>query len=117
MTIATASSAVTLFYMNVNQFDGNVAYQFGAPTRRVRPFVSGGLGASVLSADGLDTESKLSWNVGAGLKWSFHRNVGARFDARYRPILLNASGFCGPFSFCETSFKPFQFGSALVIRF
>jgi opacity protein-like surface antigen len=119
VSLTAGTNSVTLFYMNTNDLDANVIYQFGPNGVALRPFVSGGVGVTFLSADGLDDETKFAWNVGAGLKWFFLRNFGARIDGRYRATRLNTSpsDYCAPFAFCQSSLKAFNLGGGLEIRF
>jgi hypothetical protein len=72
-----------------------------------------------MSADGLDTASKLTWDAGGGVKWWFYKNLGARFDGRYQPTQLNTSSshYCVPFSFCQGALTPFRVEGALLLRF
>jgi hypothetical protein len=117
--LSTAASAAPLFFMDVNQFDGNLVYAFGEPEMTVRPFVFGGLGAGLMDATSLERDWKLTWNVGGGAKWFFRRNVGLRVDGRYKPTRLGTSpsDYCVPFSFCQASLRTFQVHSALLLRF
>ena len=110
---------VSLFVMEVSRVDANFVYTFGENDRGIRPFLTAGAGVATLFATDIETASKFAWNVGAGAKWFFTRSLGSRFDARYTPVQLNtrSSGFCAPFSFCQSALQPFQLQAALLIRF
>src|SRR6266699_935881 len=79
MKVSTASSSTTLFHIDVTDIDGDFVYAFRDANQSVRPFVFAGLGAGFMQSDGLETESKLMWNAGAGVKWFFDKNLGMRF--------------------------------------
>ena len=78
----TASSdAFDFFTMTIRQLQGNVLYEFGAGDAKVRPFVFGGIGATFFSAADLQSETKLSFDYGGGIKyfaWTRHRAACAR---------------------------------------
>ena len=78
-----------------------------------------GAGATFLSAQDLDSETKFSWAVGAGVKWFPSGRIGARAQARYTPTQLNdsSSEVCDPFGFCQGSLHQFEFMGGLVFRF
>ena len=117
----TASSeAFDFFTMTVRQLQGNVLYEFGAREAKVRPFVSGGIGATFFSAADLQSETKLSFNGGGGLNYFAWRNIGMRVHARFKPTLLDdtsAGDFCDPFGFCQSWLSQFEFGAGAVVRF
>ena len=78
-----------------------------------------GLGATFLSAEDLESETKLSWTLGAGVKWFPSKRLGARLQARYAPTLLDdsSSDVCDPFGFCQGSLHQFELMGGLVLRF
>lgn len=119
LVIGTAAGDAELFDMKLGALQGSFVYQFGAAGARLRPFLTAGIGASFLSADDLDGESKVAWSVGGGLKWFPTRRVGVRAQARYVPIQLNDSGseVCDPFGFCQASLHQFDFLGGVVVRF
>jgi len=119
LTIGTAAGSADLFDMQIGRLYGNVVYRFGADGARIRPFVFAGLGAAILSAPSLDTETKLSWGLGAGLKWTPSKNWGARVQARYTQIQLNdsSSDVCDPFGFCQGSLHQFELLGGVALRF
>jgi len=119
LTIGTGSGSAELFEMNVSQLQGNFVYQFGAEQARLKPFVFAGLGATFFSAQDLESETKLSWGLGAGVKWFPRKKLGARLHARYNPTRLNdaSSDFCDPFGFCQGTLDQFEVMGGFVFRF
>ncbi len=75
--------------MTVRQLQGNVLYEFRAGEAKVRPFVFGGIGATFFSAADLQSETKLSFDYGGGLKYFAWRGIGMRVHARFKPTALN----------------------------
>jgi opacity protein-like surface antigen len=119
LVIGTSAGSAALFDMKLGLLQGSFVYQFGAAEARLKPFLSAGLGATFLSAEDLESETKLSWAVGAGLKWLPSKRLGARLQARYAPTQLNdsSSTFCDPFGFCQGSLHQFEILGGLVLRF
>ena len=119
LAIGTSAGSAELFDMKLRLLQGSFVYQFGGTDARVRPFVLAGLGATFLSATDLESETKLSWAAGAGLKWFPSKRVGARVQARYAPTVLgdSSSDVCDPFGFCQGSLHQFEFMGGLVLRF
>jgi hypothetical protein len=108
-----------LFEMTMHQILGTVVYQFRGSSAVLRPFVFGGIGATLLDATDLDRETKLSWTIGGGAKWFPHRYVGLRAQLRYKPTQLNdgANDFCNPFGFCQTLLSHFELAAGATLRF
>jgi len=81
-------------------------YQLADAESRWRPFFSAGAGAAFFSSTDIDGETKLAFNVGAGVKWLPSKRLGARLQARYVPTYLNdaAWDFCDPFGFARAGF-------------
>ena len=80
----------------------------------------GGLGATFFSADTVPSETKLSLDLGGGVKFFPWRSVGVRAHVRYKPTFLKdiASGdFCDPFGFCQAVLHQVEFVGAVVVRF
>lgn len=119
LVIGTSEGSAELFDMKIGQFQGSLVYRFGDPAGRFRPFLLAGLGAAFLSAEDLESETKLSWAVGGGLEWLPAKRWGARVQARYAPTLLNDSDsdICDPFGFCQGSLHQFELMGGLVFRF
>ena len=119
LEIGTAQGSAELFDVTIDQLQGSLVYQLGGAESRLRPFFTAGVGAALFSATDLDTEAKLSFGLGAGLKWLPTRRVGARVMARYSPTYLNdaSSGFCDPFGFCQAWLHQFELTGGVIIRF
>jgi hypothetical protein len=119
LTLSTSSGSAKLFDLDVGQLHGSVVYQLGGEGARLRPFLLAGLGATFFSATDLESEAKLSWALGAGLKWFPAGAFGARLQARYNPTRLNdaASDFCDPFGFCQGWLHQFELMGGIAVRF
>jgi hypothetical protein len=119
LVIGTSSGRAELFDVTVNRLHGSFVYQFGNDAGSFKPFASIGLGATFLSAPDLEGETKLSWGVGAGLKWFGSARLGARVHARYNPTFLNdgSSDFCDPFGFCQDWLQQFEILGGVIVRF
>jgi len=116
--MTAGGSKAELFDMSINQVFGNVVYQLGNGLARLQPFVFGGLGATFLAATDLDGETKLAWDVGAGVKWFVNRRFGIEGRVRYKPTELHASsGTCGPFDFCQGTLHSVGISTAFLTRF
>jgi len=80
---------ITYYHLGGTYFPGKVSEGF---------FVAGGIGATQLTPHeaGLNSETKLSLNVGAGYLIPFGRHMGIKLEARGYGTLLNGSGglFC-----------------------
>ena len=117
----TASSdAFDFFTMTVRQLQGNVLYEFGAGDAMVRPFVFGGIGATFFSGVDLQSETKLSFDYGGGIKYFAWRGIGLRAHVRFKPTALNdesAGDFCDPFGFCQSWLSQIEFAAGAVVRF
>jgi outer membrane protein W len=120
LSLETRDGSADLFSMTVRQLHGNVVWQFAAADSRLRPFVFTGLGATFLSGDDLQSETKLSFGLGGGVKYFPWQTVGIRGHVRYKPTLLNdddAGRFCDPFGFCQGVLQQVEFVVGAVIRF
>lgn len=121
LVLATSSGSADVFDVNVSQLHGSFVYQLGSDGARLRPFLSAGLGATLLSASDLESDTKLSWGLGAGIKWFSSGRLGARLQARYNPTHLNDessdSDFCDPFGFCQEWLQQFEVIGGVVMRF
>jgi opacity protein-like surface antigen len=119
LTLGTRAGSAELFDVRVELLQGSFVYRLGSEQGRVRPFVLAGLGATFFSGDDLDSETKFSWAIGAGIKWFPAGTVGGRLQARYAPTRLNdsSSDFCDPFGFCQGLLHQFELMGGLVLRF
>ncbi len=68
-------------HFSITSYRGNALINF-MPERRLRPFVTAGLGLEKSEMGRLDS-SDPGINLGGGLRWYFLHNFGARFDARF----------------------------------
>jgi hypothetical protein len=119
VTVTTRDGSGVLFDLDADQILGSVVYQWGAEESRIRPFVVGGLGATIFRAEDIPSETKFAWAAGGGLKLYFHRKLGIKVQAKLSSTLLNdeSSDFCDPFGFCSSSVNPFELLSGVVFRF
>ena len=120
LQLETRAGSADLFTMSVSQWHGNAVRQFGAAGSRLRPFLFAGLGATFLSAYNLETETKLSFGLGAGVKYFAWNTVGLRGHIRYKPTLLNddtAGRYCDPFGFCQGALHQFELAAGAIVRF
>jgi opacity protein-like surface antigen len=120
LEIGTAVGKADLFTMTVRQLEGNVVYRLGRAGAKWEPFVFGGLGATFLSADTLESETKFSLDVGGGVKYFPWQSIGVRAQFRYKPTFLNdtSSGrFCDPFGFCQGVLQQMELSAGVVVRF
>lgn len=120
LEVGTDAGSADLFTMTITQLHGDVVYQLGSPNARLRPFVFAGLGATFFSADDLESETKFSFGVGAGIKYFRWDAIGVRAHFRYKPTMLkdeDAADFCDPFGFCQGTLHQVEFAGGAVIRF
>lgn len=117
--LSTAEATQETFDVTIDQLQGSFVYQLGSAGSRWRPFLIAGAGAALFSSTDLDGESKLSFNVGAGLKWLPSKRFGARVQARYTPTYLHdaSSDFCDPFGFCQNWLHQFELTAGVLFRF
>lgn len=119
LEIATADASTELFDVDIDRLHASFVYRFGGDAARVRPFLTAGAGAAFFGAPDLDGETKLSFGLGAGLKWIATPRVGARVQARYVPTSLSDSDseFCDPFGFCQGWLHQLELTGGVVLRF
>jgi opacity protein-like surface antigen len=120
LQLGSNGGTADLFTMTVRQLHGSIVYQFRSADARLHPFVFGGLGATFFSADDLESETKLSFGLGGGLKYFLSNTIGVRAHVRYKPTMLNdeASGdYCDPFGFCQGALNQVEFAVGGIVRF
>lgn len=102
--------------MNVDNYHGNMVYNFGEPDTAMRPFVFFGLGATHLAPGDfegafvnpgpglvltrLDSKTKFSSTWGGGIKYYMSPRVGVKGTLRWTPtyIKTDPGGYwCDPF--------------------
>jgi opacity protein-like surface antigen len=117
--LSTAEASQEMFDVTIDQLQGSLVYQFGGPESRIRPFLTAGAGASIFSSADIDSETKLSFGMGAGVKWLPSKRFGARLSARYTPTYLHdaSSDFCDPFGFCQDWLHQFELTGGVLVRF
>jgi hypothetical protein len=117
--LSTAQASQEMFDVTVNHIHGSVLYHLGEADSRIRPFLTAEAGTAIFSATDIDTETKLSLNTGAGLKWQPVQRLGARVQGKYLPSYLNgqSSDFCDPFGFCQSWLHQFELSGGVVFRF
>ena len=117
--VGTSDGTADLFTMTVRQLHGNVVYRLGRADAKWQPFVFGGLGATLFSADAVESETKFSLDAGGGVKFFLSRMIGARAHVRYTPTFINdpSDTFCDPFGFCQGVLHQIEFSGAVVLRF
>jgi opacity protein-like surface antigen len=116
--LATTVATQEMFDVTIDQLQGSFVYQLGGAGSSFRPFLTAGAGAAIFSSTDIETETKLSFGLGAGLKWLPSKRLGARLQARYTPTYLNdaGSGFCDPFGFCQGWLHQFELTGGVVFR-
>ena len=120
LRVGTSAGSSDLFTMTTRQLHGDVVYHLGSEHAQLRPFVFGGLGATFFSADNLQSETKFSLGLGAGVKYFRWDKIGIRAHFRYKPTMMNdksAGTFCDPFGFCQGTLQQVEFAGGAVIRF
>ncbi len=109
----------------VEQYQATFSHEWGFAPDRVRPFLSGGLGATHFRpAGGLDGETRFSWSLSGGAKIFATPRLGFRLQGRWAPTWLSArsGSFCDPSGTCYLAvdadlFHQFELTSGLVLRF
>ena len=124
--------------LTVYNYMFNGVYHWGARDAQVRPYAFAGLGGTNYSFGDLllpppsgatggqiDGETRFSSNVGAGVKFYFTPNVGAKFGFRWTPTYIKSDteGFwCDPFYGCwelvDTDYaNQFETAVGITVRF
>ena len=119
LMITSGGSRAEVFEMTINQVVGNAVYEILGTGARLRPFVFAGAGATFFEAPDLVGETKLAWNLGAGVIWFPLQRIGVEGRFRFRPTHLGATddGTCGPFGFCQGSLNTIELALGAVFRF
>jgi opacity protein-like surface antigen len=117
--LSTTAATQEMFDVTIDQLQGSFVYQLGRAESRWRPFLVAGAGVAILNSSDVESESKLSFNVGAGVKWLPRRRFGVRLQAKYNPTFLNDGGsdFCAPLGFCQDWLHQFELTGGVVFRF
>jgi opacity protein-like surface antigen len=119
LELTSGGVSAEMFDVTIDQIQGSIVYLLVGTDAHVRPFLSAGAGAAIFGAPDIASETKLAFNVGAGLKWLPSSRFGVRLLARYTPTYLNdgSSDFCDPFGFCQGTLNQFEFSGGVVVRF
>jgi opacity protein-like surface antigen len=119
LELTSGGVSAQMFDVTVDQMQGSIVYLLGGTDAHVRPFLSAGVGAAIFGATDIASETKLTFNFGAGLKWLPSSRLGVRLSARYTPTYLNddSSDFCDPFGFCQGWLHQVELTGGLVFRF
>ncbi|HWN82189.1 MAG TPA: outer membrane beta-barrel protein [Candidatus Udaeobacter sp.] len=119
-----------IFDLNINNYHGYGAYNFGMGAAKLQPFFLFGLGATQYSpgdfqGNNLDSETKFSTVWGGGAKFYPDDNIGIKFSGLWTPtyIKTDADGWwCDPFYGCfltgDSDYSnQFEFAGSLLYRF
>jgi opacity protein-like surface antigen len=120
LKLETGAGSVELFSMNVAELHANALRLFGETDAKLRPFAFAGLGATFLSGRDLNSETKLSFGIGAGIKYFLWEKIGFRAQAAYKPTILSDGGsgrYCDPFGFCQGALHQLEFSGGVSYRF
>ena len=81
--------------MTVHNFHGNILYHFGDADATIRPYILGGLGATVYSPDASAAEgkTKFSTNWGGGVKINAGKHFGVRLQGRWIPTYVGSEDY------------------------
>lgn len=117
---STTSSNTESLRIDYYQIGGTVFYDHD----KLKPFVTGGLGATHISPANNDfsSETKFSLSVGGGLKFPFSQNIGLRLEARGYGTVVDSggsilcSGGCVA-QFSGSLFMQFEASAGLSIAF
>jgi opacity protein-like surface antigen len=116
----------TLFRLYEDQFHANIIAYFG-DNGIIRPFFVTGLGVTVANprgVEGVNSETRFSWNLGLGLEKMFNEMVGLRLQAKWSSTYINekAAWFVDWWGFAHvvpvSQYMPqWEFTGGLVFRF
>lgn len=71
---------------DLDQFEWGFNYTFRDPSKKIRPYVVGGLGFTHFRSGGnLPFDNKFAYNLGVGAKYFFTSHVGVRVEGRWAP--------------------------------
>jgi outer membrane protein W len=131
---ATGSREREIGDISVNNYHGYIAYNFGEPESKIRPYIMGGLGAThygsvPFTVGGISGEtsgdSQFSGTFGLGVKMYPSEKVGLRLGARWTPTYIKSDAvgwYCDPYWGCYLAGDPqysnqIEFDGGLLIRF
>ena len=113
--------------VNIKQHDilVNGLYLFNTGNDKFRPFLLGGIGASILAPSSLDSVTNFAFTLGGGFKYYASDRFGIRGDIRWMPQYLYSTDggtWCDPFYGCyyypnDHILTQWDFKLGAVIRF
>jgi hypothetical protein len=131
---ASGTKTVEVDSLDIGNYHGTLAYNFGSGDSSVRPYFFGGLGAtsysplSFVGADGKAREiagqTRLSTTFGGGVK-VYRGRIGARAEVRMTPTYIKSDTtgwWCDPYWGCYATSKSqyagqFQMTGGVSVRF
>lgn len=113
--------------VNIKQHDilVNGLYLFNTGNDKFRPFLLGGIGASILAPSSLSSVTNFAFTLGGGFKYYASDRFGIRGDIRWMPQYLYSTDggtWCDPFYGCyyypnDHILTQWDFKLGAVIRF
>ena len=101
----TTNTYSKAFNSDFNQFTFGFLYMLRNAERKLRPFISAGLGFAHESNDnGEPNRTLFAYALGGGAKYALSKHFALRGDLRYMPSRANRTPqtFCDPFFGCYT---------------
>jgi outer membrane protein with beta-barrel domain len=110
---------------DIDQFHFGMLYMLRNSERKLRPFITGGLGFTHDSNSGGNSDkTAFSYGIGGGMKYYLTRHLGFRGDIRFVPTYGNRTTgvICDPFGFCSLArlsnyFNRGNFTGGIIFRF
>lgn len=135
LTASGVSGTADVSELNVDNYHGNLVYNFGYGDSRVRPFIFGGLGATRYGFGNLlfsgapggqiSSDTRFSTTWGGGVKFYAGPNVGVRAAARWTPTYITSTDvgiWCDPWYGCWAVGDPdyshqFELSGGITFKF
>ncbi len=113
------------FNSDIDQFHFGMLYMLRNSERKLRPFITGGLGFIHDSNSGGNSDkTEFSYGIGGGMKYHLTAHLGLRGDIRFVPTYGNRTTgvICDPFGFCSQArlsnyFNRGNFTGGIIFRF
>ena len=110
--------------VNIDQYQGNVTFSFFEKENKLRPFVLAGVGGTKFSAGG-DSDWRISYGIGGGVKYFLTPHMGLRLQARYAPTFLYGTqdgAWCKWWGVCYSTtnghfLQQYDMSAGWIIRF
>jgi opacity protein-like surface antigen len=113
--------------VNVDSYQWSLVYQFGDSSRKLRPYLGGGIGFThwgVPSGVTLPFSNTVGFNLGGGVKYFLAKHYGVRLGFRWLPSRTTSQlgQFCDPYYGCYTAnvnnyAQQIQLNGGLIFRF